>query len=197
MSPPITKPIGFGFSYSRKDLPEAQTLSGDGMQGKDYKPNFNFGALSHLDKLYAQSGTFYNMMDMVNGDWEFGNSTGQDWANAINHYSEFKVTTEQAMPVAEREANEYFVDGHKYLSATVFPKINDFKEFYVYGDEVHANLIGRAIGADQNVVWGTGTHTASPVPVYAFGPYGVTKQFSTMQHHVDIGQKMEAALLGE
>ncbi len=187
----------FGFSYSRKDLPEAQPLSGDGMQGKDYKPNFNFGALSHLDKLYAQTGTFYDMMSMVDANWEFANSTGQQWADAINHYNEFKVTTEQAMPVAEREPNEYHVHDHKYLSATEFPKVNDFKEFFVYGDEVHANLIGRAISADQNVVWGTGTHTAAPVPVYAFGPYGVTKQFSTMQHHVEIGQKMITALIGE
>ncbi|QSX37827.1 alkaline phosphatase [Shewanella sedimentimangrovi] len=187
----------FGMSYSRKDLPEAQSLPGDGMQGADYKPNFNFGTLDKLDRLYAQSGTFYNMMDMVSADWAFDGTTGDDWAAAINHYSDFKVTAEQAAPVALREPNEYWVDGHSYLSATVFPKVNDFKEFYVYADEVHANLIGRALAADQNVVWGTGTHTAAPVPVFAFGPYGVTKQFSTLQHHVELGQKMAKALLGE
>ncbi|MDB2386009.1 alkaline phosphatase [Shewanella sp.] len=187
----------FGFSYSRKDLPAATSLNGDGMQGKDYQPNFNFGALSQLDKLYAQRGTFYDVMDRVDANWSFANSTGDQWAEAINHYSEFKVTVEQAMPVAEREANEYYVDGHKYLSAAEFPKVNDFKEFFVYGDEIHANLVARALAADQNVVWGTGTHTAAPVPVYAFGPAGVTKAFSTMQHHVDIGRKMQAALLGQ
>lgn len=187
----------FGLSYSRKDLPEAQSLPGDGMQGADYQPNFNFGSLDKLDKLYAQSGTFYNMMDSVSADWAFDGTTGDQWAAAINQYSQFKVTPEQAAPVALREPNEYWVDGHSYLSATVFPKVNDFKEFYVYADEVHANLIGRALAADQNVVWGTGTHTAAPVPVYAFGPYGVTKQFSTMQHHTEIGQKMIKALIGE
>ena len=185
----------FGFSYSRNDLPESQHLTGNGMQGKEYKPNFNFGALSQLDKLYEQSGTFYAMMDKVNPDWNFKNSTGQQWADAINTYSAFKVTAEQATPVALREENEYHVADHKYLSAKEFPKVNDFKEFYVYGDEIHANLIGRALGAEQNVVWGTGTHTAAPVPVYAFGPESITKQFSTMQHHVDISQKMADALL--
>ncbi|QUM85399.1 alkaline phosphatase [Moritella sp. 28] len=185
----------FGFSYSRNDLPAEQHLTGNGMQGKEYKPNFNFGALSQLDKLYAQSGTFYAMMDKVSADWDFKDSTGQQWADAINSYSAFKVTPEQAAPIGLREENEYHVDGHKYLSAKAFPKVNDFKEFYVYGDEIHANLIGRALGAAQNVVWGTGTHTASPVPVYAFGPENITKQFSTMQHHVELSQKMADALL--
>ncbi|CED59863.1 alkaline phosphatase [Moritella viscosa] len=185
----------FGFSYSRNDLPEAQHLTGNGMQGKEYKPNFNFGELSQLDKLYAQSGTFYAMMDKVSADWDFKNTTGQQWADAINSYSVFKVTAEQAAPVALREKNEYHVAGHKYLSAKEFPKVNDFKEFYVYGDELHANLIGRVLGTAQNVVWGTGTHTASPVPVYAFGPESITKQFSTMQHHVELSQKMADALL--
>lgn len=185
----------FGFSYSRNNLPEAQQLTGNGMQGKEYKPNFNFGELSQLDKLYAQSGTFYAMMDQVNADWDFTNTTGQQWADAINNYSEFKVTPEQAKPVTLREENEYYVEGHKYLSAKEFPKVNDFKEFFVYGDEIHANLIGRVLGASQNVVWGTGTHTAAPLPVYAFGPDNITKQFSTMQHHVELNQKMVNAFL--
>ena len=185
----------FGFSYSRNNLPASQHLTGNGMQGKEYKPNFNFGELSQLDKLYAQSGTFYAMMDQVNADWNFNNTTGQQWADAINTYSAFKVTPAQAAQIGLREENEYHVDGHKYLSAKEFPKVNDFKEFYVYGDEIHANLIGRALGASQNIVWGTGTHTAAPVPVYAFGPKNITQQFSTMQHHVELSQKMADALL--
>lgn len=185
----------FGFSYSRKDLPEAKVLDGDGMNGREYKPNFNFGPLSNLDKLHAQSGTFYDIMSQVSPDWDFANTTGTQWADAINAHSEFKVTPDQAAFIGEREHNEFYVADHAYLGETEFPKVTDFKAFYVYGDEIHGDLIGRALAADQNIVWGTGTHTASPVPVYVFGPYGVTKQFSTMQHHVDIGNKMMAALL--
>ncbi|WP_281559375.1 alkaline phosphatase [Thalassomonas sp. RHCl1] len=187
----------FGFSYSRNDLPEAQILDGDGMNGREYKPNFNFGALSKLDMLYAQTGTFYDMMDIVSADWDFTNTTGEQWANAINTHSEFKVTAEEAEFIGEREVNEYLVHDHSYLSAEEFPKVNDFKEFYVYGDEIHGDLIGRALAKEQNIVWGTGTHTAAPVPVYVFGPEAITKQFSTMQHHVDIANKMMAALIQE
>lgn len=184
----------FGFSYSRYNMPEATTLPGDGMQGRDYKPNFNFGDLSHLEMLYKQSGTFYNMLDMANADWNFDAATANDWMTAINNYSAYKVTLEEAEKVGERENNPYYDPDHSYQSADVTPKFDDFNEFYVYADEDHTAKIGRALARHQNVVWGTGTHTAAPVPVYAFGPEGVTKQFSTMQHHVDIGQKMMAAL---
>ncbi|NQZ12391.1 MAG: alkaline phosphatase [Gammaproteobacteria bacterium] len=186
---------GFGFSYTRKNLPKAKSLSGDGMLGYDFQPKFNFGPLETLDALHGQTGTFYDMMSHVNSDWDFSSTTAQAWSDAINAYSQIKVTPKQAQGIPERETNEYFVADHPYLAADVFPKLNDFKEFYVYGDDLHGNLMGRALAADQNVIWGTGTHTAAPVPVYAFGPQGVIKQFSTMQHHTDIGQKMIAALL--
>jgi alkaline phosphatase len=190
---------GFGFSYSRKDLPASKTLSGNGMQGKDYKPNFNFASVSHLDKLHAQSATFYTMMSEVNSDWDFSKTTGSQWAKAINAHvhADYQVSEQEAQNISKREPNKFFVAKHKYLSAKEFPAINDFKEFFVYGDDLHANLIGRTLAADQNVVWGTGTHTASPVAVYAFGPQEISSQFSTLQHHVDVSKKMMAAFITE
>lgn len=186
---------GFGFSYSRKNVPSAKTLTGNGMAGQQYKPNFNFGALNTLDRLYQQEATFYDMMKQVSYDSSFVNTKAEQWYEVINQYSDFKVTLAQALEISKREPNEYHQENHRYLSAAEFPKIKDFKEFYVYGDDLHANLIGRALSAEQNVVWGTGTHTASPVPVYVFGPSSITKQFSTMQHHTEIAQKMMKALL--
>lgn len=185
---------GFGFSYSRKNVPTAKTLTGNGMAGREYKPNFNFGALDNLDRLYQQKKTFYGMMSQVSKDNLLANAKAEQWFETINQHSDFKVTLAQAVEITKREMNEYHQDNHAYLSATEFPKINDFKEFYVYGDEVHGNLIGRALSAEQNIVWGTGTHTASPVPVYVFGPEAITKQFSTLQHHTELAQKMMRAL---
>ncbi len=78
--------------------------------------------------------------------------------------------------------------------ATMIPAFEDFGDFYVYAKEDYTGKIARAIASEQSVVWGTGTHTAAPVPVYTFGPAGVTKQFSTMQHHVDVAYKMMTAL---
>ncbi len=186
---------GFGFSYSRNNVPTAKTLTGNGMAGREYKPNFNFGALDILDRLYQQERTFYDMMSQVSPDHSFVNTKAEQWFEAINQHSNFKVTLAQALEISKREPNEYHQKNHTYLSAKEFPQINDFKAFYVYGDDLHANLIGRALSAEQNVVWGTGTHTASPVPVYVFGPSSITKQFSMMQHHTEVAQKMMKALL--
>ncbi|MEY8200337.1 MAG: alkaline phosphatase [Colwellia sp.] len=185
---------GFGFSYSRKNVPSAKTLTGNGMAGHQYKPNFNFGALDNIDRLYQQKRTFYDMMSQVSNDYSFVNTKAEQWFEVINQHSDFKVTLAQALEVSKREPNEYQQENHAYLSAKEFPKVNDFKSFYVYGDDIHGNLIGRALSAEQNIVWGTGTHTASPVPVYVFGPPSITKQFSTMQHHTEIAQKMMKAL---
>ncbi|KAF7775525.1 hypothetical protein PCIT_a1730 [Pseudoalteromonas citrea] len=176
----------FGFSYSNVNTPEAVSLPGDGMNNKDYKPNFNFGALSILDSLYDQKGTFFDVMGAVNSDSNYSNSTDSQWQKAISELTPYTVTLEQADKIDE----SYKVGADD----KPLPYFNDFSEFYVYGGEDFTGKIARAVASQQNVVWGTGTHTAAPVPVYAFGPAGVTKQFSTMQHHVDVSQKMMAAL---
>lgn len=176
----------FGFSYTRKDLPEAKPLDGTAFQDRDYKPNFNFGPLEVLDKLYQQKTDFYGIWDAAEVDGGF--PTAQSMMDAINNNSEFKVTIEQAAEILEREHNEYYVADHGYLSATDFPKVSDFKEFYVYGDEIHLDLIGRKLAADQTIVWGTGTHTHTPVQVVAWGPDAVIKPFSSYLHHTKVGE---------
>ncbi len=178
----------FGFSYSRMELPEARPLEGSAFQDRMYKPNFNFGALNILDKLYQQKQDFYGIWDEAasNGDGSF--PTANSMMDAINANSEFKVTIEEAEQILEREYNEYYVADHSYLSATDFPKINDFKEFYVYADEVHLDLIGRKLAKRQNIVWGTGTHTHTPVQVVAWGPDAVIKPFASFLHHTKVGE---------
>ncbi|MFC3152898.1 alkaline phosphatase [Litoribrevibacter euphylliae] len=175
---------GFGFSYSRADIPAPEKLDGTGFAERAYKPNFNFGSFDILDKLYAQKKSYPSIFS------EFGNTdkTPADLMRVVNENSEFDITLEQAEEILASEPNFYKVDDHKYLSAERFPKVMDFKAFYVYGEEVRHDLLGRAVAEDQNVVWGTGTHTSTPVPVIAFGPDSVSKQFGKMIHHTDIGR---------
>lgn len=197
---------GFGFAYHKHEIPAAKTLAGDGMvnadgSARDYQPQYNFGALATLDKIYAQKRSFYDILDEVNGDWDFSNSTAAAWVQEVNSsmHADFHIDTESGERIAARyevpEEDQH--PEHKYLSATNIPKFNDFSDFYVYADEDTGALIAREIAAKQSVSWGNGTHTAAPVPVYAFGPEAITKKFSTMQHHTDIGQKLIDALIVE
>ncbi|WP_420589516.1 alkaline phosphatase [Bacterioplanoides sp.] len=197
---------GFGFAYHKHDIPEAKTLAGDGMVNADgsdrpYKPQYNFGALATLDKIYAQDRSFYDILSAVNGDWDFSNTTAAAWVEEVNKsmHADFHINSESGERIAARydvPAEDVHAD-HKYLKATNIPKFNDFSDFYVYADEDTGALIAREVAAKQSVSWGNGTHTAAPVPVYAFGPEAITKKFSTMQHHTDLGQKMMDALIVE
>ena len=197
---------GFGFAYHKHDIPQAVSLNGDGMVDGDgamvdYKPQYNFGGLDTLDKLYAQTHSYYDVLDAMNGDWDFSNTQAADWVTEVNKvmHADFHIDT----PAGERIAARYDVPAedqhpdHKYLSATNIPLFNDFSDFYVYADEDTGALIAREVAPKQSVSWGNGTHTAAPVPVYAFGPEAFTAQFSTMQHHTDIGQKLINALIVE
>ncbi len=179
---------GFGFSYSRKDIPPPFSLSGNAFNGENYYPSFNFGHVNVLDKLYAQSANFPAMWDMARGDQRV--ATAEAIMLSINAHSAFKIDLAQAEAIVQREINHHRFGDHGYLSHETFPKIDDFEVFYVYGDEIHYNLIGRALAADQNVVWATGTHTATPVPVLTWGPEHVIKNFPALTTHIELAHEM-------
>lgn len=179
---------GFGFSYSRYDLPEPKTLSGELFEGHQYQPRFNFGKPEILDRLYAQKKSFYNMWRLAQNGKDLPDAG--DLMRVINDNSDFKIDIEQADHILRQEKNEYRVDGHPQLKDEYFPKVHDFKEFYVYGRDVHLDLIGRELAKEQNIVWATGTHTHTPVPVIAWGPENYAKRFSTLSHHTDVGRWM-------
>ncbi|MFT6986191.1 MAG: alkaline phosphatase [Psychromonas sp.] len=175
---------GFGFSYSRANTPKAEKRTGSAFKNRDYKPNFNFGTLDILDKLYAQKKSFSEIM----AEFAKTDKTALSLQTIINANSEFKVTLAQANDILATEANQYYDPDNSYLNLKTFPKVHDFKAFYVYGEEIKKDLIGRALSEQQNIVWGTGTHTDTPVAVIAYGPKAVTEPFSMLAHHTEIGQ---------
>jgi len=175
---------GFGFSYSRANTPTAEKRTGIAFKDRDYKPNFNFGNLDTLDKLYDQKESFGNML----AEFDKTDKSPESLLAIVNANSEFKITLEQANEILATEDNHYYDPENSYLKLKTFPKVNDFKAFYVYGEEIRNDLIGRAMGEEQNIVWGTGTHTDTPVAVIAYGPDQATAPFSTLTHHTEIGR---------
>ncbi|WP_354623418.1 alkaline phosphatase [Psychromonas sp. MME2] len=175
---------GFGFSYSRSNTPKAEKRSGIAFKDRDYKPNFNFGSITILDKLYAQKNSFAMML----AEFDKSEKTPQTLQKIVNQNSEFDITLAQAEAILTTEPNHYHDPENSYLKAETFPKVDDFEAFYVYGDEIRNDLIGRAMAEQQNIVWGTGTHTDTPVAVIAYGPTQVTAPFSQLAHHTDIGK---------
>ena len=179
----------FGFSYSSVNLPKPKKLEGEGFAGKDFKPNYNFGAPEVLGRLMQQKKSLVNMISAFDA-LPAKDQTPKAMAAIINENSAFKVNPEGGVRILQTTANEFYAKGHSSLGAKERPFIRDFAAFYPYGEMVRANLIGRELATEQNVVWGTGTHTHTPVPVLVFGGQKAKGGLSGVVHHTDIGKFM-------
>ncbi|MBQ4879856.1 alkaline phosphatase [Pseudoalteromonas luteoviolacea] len=182
---------GFGFSYSGADLPQAEQLNN--FNNDTYKPNYNFGELEILDKLFLQKRSYSAMWKAAKQD--HNNPSAAKLVQTVNLNSEFKINGTDANAILAEQKNAFFQRGHKSLSLKTSSKINDFSPFYVYLNERPLNLIGRALSTKQNIVWSTGTHTHTPVGVFALGPQHAIKQFSGFYTHVELGKKMQHILI--
>jgi len=181
----------FAFSYSKAGIPPARSLPGRAFRQREFQPAFNYGNPDVLDKLYRQQISFAAMLSLFDNLPE-SEQTAPALAAIVNQYSRFTLSASQAERVLAAEANRFYREGHKYLCAPRVPRIDDFAEFYVYGDQVRRDLIGRALAPQQMVCWGTGTHTATPVVAVAYGPGACGLR--GLLHMSDLGRwLMEAA----
>lgn len=175
----------FGFSYSSKDLPKPQKRSGKAFAERDYAPNFNFGAFDILDGLYNQKQSYYGMISEFQ-KLDKAQQTPEKLAEIVNSNSAFPITAEQAKNVLASKPNPYRLAQHKYLAEEQVPAINDFDAFFPYNDR--GNLLAREQATGQNIVWGTGTHTHTPVNVFAWGPADTILPVSKIMHHSELGE---------
>ncbi len=169
----------FGFSYSNFDVPKAKRLEGSAFKDVTFKPKYNFGAPKIIDMLYRQKKSYTEMMS------EFAalpeeQETAESLMNIVNGSSEFKISLAEAEAILKPVSDGFYV--------------NDFKEFYVYFNNHRQNRLGIILSRHQNVVWGTGTHTDTPVPVMALGPEAITRQFNGIHHSTEIAIMMKKAL---
>ncbi|MDN3557941.1 alkaline phosphatase [Halomonas maura] len=179
----------FGLSYSSANLPEPQEKSGPAFAERDYAPNFNFGDPAVLDSLYQQKDSLGNLLSRFEAlpDDERTPATLMEMVNAN---SDFAITEEQAAAVMTDKPNPYHVEGHSYLGAEEVPAIHDFDAFYPYNDR--ATVLARQLGTAQNIVWGTGTHTHTPVNVFAWGPAEAILPVSSILHHSEVGEYLKS-----
>ncbi|MCZ4294940.1 alkaline phosphatase [Vibrio sinaloensis] len=175
----------FGFSYSSKDLPAPQKRSGEAFANRDYAPNFNFGAFDILDGLYNQKQSYYGMISEFQ-KLDKAEQTPENLAKIVNKSSDFPITAEQAKNVLASKPNPYRLAKHSYLAEEQIPAINDFDAFFPYNDR--GNLLAREQATAQNIVWGTGTHTHTPVNVFAWGPVNTILPVSKIMHHSELGE---------
>ncbi|TAL33909.1 MAG: alkaline phosphatase [Spirochaetes bacterium] len=182
---------GVGFSYSRYNIPEPRALMGKAFGGKPYKPSWNYVNPEVLDRIYAQKMSFNGIRDQFEA-LPKKDQTADALTRIFNANVEFKISSEEAKAILADETNEYYVSGRDARKS--FPKVLDFKEFYVAPDEARNNLMGRAISREQGIVWASGTHTSTPTILIALGPENTINYFRGLRHSTEVGELMRQAL---
>ncbi|EJK2116887.1 alkaline phosphatase [Vibrio navarrensis] len=175
----------FGFSYSGYNLPKPEKRPGKAFEKREYAPNFNFGVYEILDGLYNQKTSYYGMLSEFE-KLDRNQQTAAKLAEIVNKNSDFSITAGQAETVLKNKPNPYRLANHSYLAEESIPAINDFDAFYPYNDRT--NVLARAQATKQNIVWGTGTHTHTPVNVFAWGPAETILPVSRIMHHSELGE---------
>ena len=187
---------GFGFSYAGRPQAVATRLTGEAFGDAPYQPNFNYAPVELLDKLYAQKKSFFTVMF---GEFDLlpeKEKTPEKLVELVNAASEFKISLQDATEVLTRAPNGNYVPGHPFTGTQTVPQIRDYDAFYVYGENLRMDLLGRKLATQQHITWGAGTHTSTPIVISAFGPNAATQRFGGMIHATDVGQRMIELLGG-
>lgn len=187
----------FGFSYSGTPQPEPKTLPGNVFQGAAFQPDFNFGAPELLDQLHDQKRSYFDVFSEFDSLSQ-REQTAENLMEMINDaVAPFSITLEDATKILTRTANPQYIEGHHFLGTKTVPKMPDPEEFYVYGENARMNRLARILSAQQGTVWGTGTHTNTPVVLVTIGPESATKRFTGLIHSTDVGKRMIDLVRGE
>ncbi len=179
---------GFGFSYAKQE--KVETILPSSLV---HSEKYNFAPHERYDLLMKQQKSFRAMVQPITKKLYPEKDKGAPIAmvDAVKMLKEdltknsvYQLTDEDIKTALTRKPN-----------AKDFETC-DFKDFYVY-DPLHADAIGRAVAKQTSTVWATGTHTAAPVMVFAFGPEKYANLVEGLIDNTDIGKIMEAAFLGK
>jgi len=164
----------FAFSYSSRR--KTKTLH---LNNLTYATDSSFGDYQLLDKLYAQKGSYNTIFD----DFYLLPKKQQNpfhFREVFNQSSAFKISLKEAELAIERK------DG--------WPIIHDFRHYHTSSYNAKGGVLARILARKQNIIWGTGSHTATPIPVFTFGPKWITDQFMGLYNNTRLRDLVAHAL---
>ncbi len=184
---------GFGFAYSRADMPEPRELPGSVFEGVPFQPGQNYGAPAILDRIAEQSATTHAVLGELRSEAPEDPAERAEWMKTLpdalverwNAVSAFHIDRAEAAAILASQPDPYPPEGREDRQV---PRFDDFPAFYPPLEYGRSGLINRQIADQQNVVWATGGHTHTPVPVFAVGPGA--DHFGGLMHHTDIGSRL-------
>lgn len=174
----------FGFSYSKNDVPTPRKLTGDAFKDSLFAPKYNFGNPEVLTKLKAQKRPIESIQDDFQA-LEPAQRTPEALSSLVKDTTGFELTKDEAIEILAA-ANA------KGQSTTNSAIMEEFKR--TFASNVAGNLIGHALAKEQQVVWGTGTHTMAMVPLMVLGPKEHLGHFRGLMHSTEVNHAMQKAL---
>jgi alkaline phosphatase len=154
---------GLAIGYSSHQPPAPLKLP----SGETWKTKYNFADKVIFEKMAKQRKSFLKMVV---------DSKGNPAAlkKEVEENSAFTITEEQAAFLLAKDPK------------TGYSATKDYSEFYVYGASNPSALMGRLFGKEINTAWAVGTHTHTPVMIFAKGP--LAEKFRGLLDNIEVPQ---------
>ncbi len=176
---------GFGFAYSKGSGTDLKLPSGE-----EYDAPYNYAPYIRYDLLMEQKKSFFAMTsDLIEELYAPTPTKDLDTAAAellsdIQANTGYHLTLDQAKEVLKRKPG---ADN---------AQTNDFAPFYV-NDNVHNNLLGRAVAPETSTVWAASSSTSTPVMALATGPSAYAERIRGFIDNTQIAEIIFDALEGK
>jgi alkaline phosphatase len=184
---------GFGFAYSLYNVPGPKPPLAPKISMMPYQVKYNYGDPHTLDRIYQQKRSFIWMLESIKR-LAPKKRTAKRLHQIIAPQLEFKVTKKDVKGLLKQGKNRYYIPGHWGAGTKEVVKICDFAAYYTSMSKRLGGALGRMIADQQGVVWGTGTHTATPVMVISHGPKEATSKLKGLLQSYEVGQRLISLL---
>lgn len=186
---------GFGFSY--------RWLTQDEMKRPEYeripegsRPEYKFAPYDLFRKLEMQAKPFRSVIEPFLTKVYATPESSEPISAEIYQASitEFKKLINDEFEYHLTDQDAEYVLSRKSRRSQSGLKIDETPFCGHYWIDSHINKLAEVIGHENQTVWATGTHTASPVHIFAVGPHDYASRVQGMIDNTDIFKIMKSAL---
>jgi alkaline phosphatase len=138
---------GLAIAYNSFGPPAPVKLA----SGETWKSKYNFNERVIFERMAAQKKSLFKMIADSKGD-------PSALKKQVEENAAFSISMEQAASALAKDPQ------------LGFPVPAENKDFYVYGAMNPVSILSRILGRHMGTAWAVGTHTHTPVMVFAQGP---------------------------
>lgn len=179
----------FGFSYSAHQIPEPEFIANTAFSEQGFKPRYNFISPNHLDRLFNQKGSFLSIERKFRSLPETERTAAQ-LGDLIYGATNVRLPDADLIDILTTAPNPFHRLDHNELKHPMAPLLGDKAAFYPEIEYNRIALMAQKLAPHQGVVWGTGTHTSTPVFVVATGVQA--ERFNGVFHTAELGSLLQS-----